>query len=310
MSTRGWLHFSRRGVEALVTLAGLALFTFLLLKALPGGPFDEETPLHPLVREKLSQAWALKASAFEQFLAYVRSALAGEFGYSLVEPGRSVGSILSTGLSQTLLLNLSALVVILFLGVAVSLVAAENPEGPLDRFVDSMTIALISLPSLFLGPLLIWFFGMHLNWFPIAFLDGPMNYVLPVITLSLRPSAYLVRLLSRSLREAQSAEYMRTAKAKGLSERQALRHHALRNSLLPVLGALGPLIVGLLSGSFMVEVLFAIPGLGRSFVESLSLRDYPVVVGLTLFYGALLVAVSFLLDVGMKWADPRLKENS
>lgn len=300
----------KRLLEAALTLFALIFLTFVLLRLLPGGPFDEESALHPLVREKLSQSWALDGSFFEQFFSYFMSVARGDLGWSLSDPSRSVGALIREGLMQTLSLNLLALILIFVLGSAVALAGSLRPGGRLDHFMNSVTIALISLPSLFLGPLLIWIFALQLDWLPVAFLESPWHYILPVLTLSLRPSAYLARLLSSSLKEAHGTDYMRTAKAKGLNPRQMLIHHALRNSLLPVLGYSGPLIVGLISGSFMVEVLFAVRGLGTAFVESLGHRDYPVVLGLTLFYGGLLIVVSLLLDVAMKMADPRLREKA
>jgi oligopeptide transport system permease protein len=300
--------FLKRIFEAALTLLALVFMTFLLLRFLPGGPFDEETPLHPLVREKLAQSWELNGSFFTQFLSYLSGIFRGDLGWSLSDPNRSVASMISEGLGQTLSLNLLALVLIFVLGFSAALLGSLNPGGKLDQFLSGLTIALISLPSLFLGPLLIWIFALKLDWLPVAFLESPWHYILPVLTLSMRPSAYLARLLSSSLKEARSTDYMRTARAKGLNARQMLVNHALRNSLLPVLGYSGPLIVGLISGSFMVEVLFAVRGLGTAFVESLGHRDYPVVLGLTLFYGSLLILVSMLLDVAMRSADPRLRE--
>lgn len=297
-------------LEAAATLLGLIVLSFFLLKALPGGPFDDEASLHPQVRAHLEKAWALHESALTQMFSYVRSILSGDFGVSLQDPSITVAQILGRGLSQTLSLNLLALVLIFVLGFSGALLGSWKPGSRLESFMENLALALISLPSLFLGPLLIYVFGFYFGVLPVAFLESPAHYVLPVLTLSLRPSAYLTRILMTSLREARGSDYMRTAKAKGLTPLQALVRHALRNSLMPVLGYSAPLVVGLLSGSFMVEVLFAVPGLGTAFVESLGTRDYPVILGLTLFYGALLVATSMVLEGLQRWADPRLRETA
>lgn len=297
----------RRCLEAAVTLVVLAAFCFLLLRALPGGPFDDDEIRSPEVRARLTRDWGLEGSWREQLGAYFSGIFSGDLGRSMLEPEKTVASVLSEGLSRTLALNALALLVIVVGGF--SLAVLFESSGPRARAViDAVTTALVSLPSLFLGPLLIWLFAMKLDLLPIAFLDGPEHYLLPVLTLSLRPSAYLCRLVAASLADAKGADYMRTAKAKGLSLRQALWRHALRNSLVPILGYLGPLIVGLLSGSFMVEILFSIDGLGRAFVEALGVRDYPIVMGLTLFYGFLLILVSLVLDLVMRAVDPRLRE--
>lgn len=295
-------------LEAAVTLLGLVLLTFVLLKALPGGPFDDEISLHPQVREAFVKSWALDKPTHVQIVAYVGSVLRGDFGVSLQDPGLSVAEVLRRGLSRTLGLNFIALAVIFVLGFSAALLGSARPGSRWESGVKNITLALVSLPSLFLGPFLIYVFSLWLGLLPVALLESPLHYILPVVTLSLRPAAYLARILMNALREARGADYMRTAKAKGLSAAQALRRHALRNSLMPVLGYSAPLVVGLLSGSFMVEVLFAVPGLGTAFVESLGTRDYPVILGLTIFYGVLLVTSSMIFEALQRIADPRLRE--
>lgn len=300
----------RRLAEALLTLAGLVLLTFWLLKVLPGSPYDMETPLHPLVRQSLERSWDLEGSWPRQLAAYAGGLARGDLGVSLVDPKQTVAAILRDGLSQTLLLNALALMVIFVAGFSAALLGALNPGGRVDRAVDTATVALISLPSLLLGPLLIWLFAIHWDLLPVAFLEGPLHYILPVLTLSLRPAASLARLLSASLREAARSEYMRTAKAKGLGPLRALFGHALRNSVIPVLTYSSPLIVGLVSGSFLVEVLFSVRGLGSAFVEAIGNRDHPVILGLTLFYGTGLVLLSLALDLVVRRIDPRIEEKN
>lgn len=298
----------RKILEALISLTGLALITFFLLKKLPGGPFDDETPLHPTVRENLEKAWALHGGFWEQLGAYGKSLLDGSFGWSMTEPGRTVGSMIQQGFSQTMILNVISLFVVFILGFALAFAISARTSGWLFQTMNSLVAALVAVPHLFLGSLLIWVFAIKLDWLPVAFLENPFSYILPVLTLSLRPAAAVARILAVSLRESSVADYMRTARAKGLSSRQALVRHALRNSLLPLLGYSSTLIVALLSGSFIVEVLFAVRGLGSMFVEALFHRDQTVVMGLTLFYGTLLISTSALLDLCMFFADPRLRD--
>lgn len=307
MSRSPWRRIISRLIEAAATLLALAALTFLLMKALPGSPFDQDVSLHPVVQERLSKEWALSESTPRQLIAYLGSAAQGDLGWSLSQPGRSVGEMIATGFSRTFWLNVFALVTVLLLAPCLAALALVPA---LRGFMDALLLALISLPGLFLGPLLIWFFAFYFEWLPAAFLESPAHYILPVLTLSLRPSASVARLLLASLREISSQDFLRTAKAKGLSAQEIFWRHALRNSLIPALAYMGPVVVGLLSGSFIVEILFSTQGLGVLFVEALGERDLPVVLGVSLCYGLMLITVSFLIDLLSVWIDPRISEVS
>ncbi|KHD88333.1 MAG: oligopeptide ABC transporter permease [Bdellovibrio sp. ArHS] len=296
--------------EIIASLVVLAALTFFLLKALPGGPFDEETALNPVVKEKLQEHWKVDQSWVGQATSYISSVAQGDLGVSMTRPERTVTEIISQGVANTLTLNALALVFILTGAFAISLVAVRCKDTWVEHLIDQSVIAFLSLPSLFWGPLLIYFFGFYWNVFPVAFLTGPSHYVLPLLTLCLRPLAVLIRLLKNSLNENLQQDYVRTARAKGVKVWNILFHHVLKNSLIPFLSYVGPLIVSLLSGSFLVEVLFAVPGLGTEFISALNDRDYTLIVGLTLFYGTLLVLVNSLIDVLIKIADPRLREEA
>lgn len=296
--------------EIIASLAVLAALTFFLLKALPGGPFDEETALNPLVKEKLQEHWKVDQSWVGQATSYLASLVQGDLGVSMTRPERTVTEIISQGVANTLTLNALALLFILIGAFVISLVAVRFKDTWVEHLIDQTVIAFLSLPSLFWGPLLIYFFGFYWNVFPVAFLTGPSHYVLPLLTLCLRPLAVLIRLLKNSLNENLQQDYVRTARAKGVKVWNILFHHVLKNSLIPFLSYVGPLIVSLLSGSFLVEVLFAVPGLGTEFISALNDRDYTLIVGLTLFYGALLVLVNSFIDVLIKMADPRLREEA
>ncbi|MBO9665863.1 MAG: ABC transporter permease [Bdellovibrio sp.] len=295
-------------IEILASLAVLAALSFLLLKVLPGGPFDEEAALNPLVKETLAARWGLHESLPTQLGKYLLSLIQGDLGISMVHPDQTVVAMIQQDLGNTLMLNFVALVFVIFSAFALSLLSLRFRDGFFEKSVDQLMIAFLSLPSLFWGPLLIYFFGFYFNLLPVAFLTEPKNYILPVLTLSLRPLATLVRLLKTSLHENYNLDYVRTAKAKGVGEWRVLTHHVLRNSLIPFLSYAGPLMVGLLSGSFLVEMLFAVPGLGGQFINALSDRDYTLIVGLTLFYGAMLIVINSLIDLVMRWVDPRMRE--
>lgn len=297
-------------LEMLTSLGFLAAFMFFLLKSLPGGPFDEEVALNPLVKEKLMQHWQLDSGWLGQAFSYLMGLLRGDLGVSMSRPERTVVDIISQGLSNTLVLNLLALLLICGGALVISTIAIRFRETWVEEWVDQGVIAALALPSLFWGPLLIYLVGFYWNLLPVAFLLTPQHYILPLLTLSVRPTASLVRLLKNSMSDNFQQDYVRTARAKGLSQWVILYKHVLKNSLTPFLSYLGPLMVSLLSGSFIVEVLFAVPGLGTEFVSALNDRDYTLIVGLTLFYGFLLISVNSILDIVLRCVDPRLREEA
>nr|WP_295906006.1 ABC transporter permease [uncultured Bdellovibrio sp.] len=294
----------------LASLVILAALTFFLLKVLPGGPFDADIALNPLVKEKLNEHWQVERSWFVQAGSYLQGLVKGDLGVSMARPERTVADIIGQGLANTLALNGLSLAFILAGSIFISVIAIRYRDSWIENTIDQSVIAFLSLPSLFWGPLLIYLFGFYWNLLPVAFLTSPTHYVLPLLTLSLRPLASLVRLLKNSLDENFHQDYVRTAKAKGVGTWQILIHHVLKNSLVPFLSYVGPLIVSLLSGSFLVEVLFAVPGLGTEFISALNDRDYTLIMGLTLFYGTLLIIVNSLIDVLLKFVDPRLREEA
>lgn len=298
----------KKAIEAAASLGVLATLLFFLLQALPGGPFDEEAALNPAVVQALQQRWGLNQSLWGQYKSYMLGLLSGDLGVSMLKPDRPVIEVIGQGLANTLNLNLIAVLCVFLMAFSLALAAVKYRNTWLETIVDQSMIALISMPSLFLGPFLIYLFGFYWDLLPVALLSSPLHYVLPVVTLSLRPTAYLVRLLKTSLQENLGSEFTRTAKAKGVSANGILLKHVLRNSLVPVISYSGPLVVSLVSGSFLVEMLFAVPGLGSDFIQSLNERDYTVITGLTLFYGMLLISINQLMDVVMKWVDPRLRE--
>ncbi|WP_413290632.1 ABC transporter permease [Bdellovibrio sp. HCB337] len=299
--------FARKLVETLTALLALVFLSFLFLHAMPGGPFDEEISLNPAVKENLIRQWALDQPFLTQFTHYLKGLFKGDLGSSMVQSGKTVSELLLQGFSQTLMLNVLAIIVSYLLAFFTSSVAAMKAGTLTARSIEAINVVAISLPSLFLGPVLIYLFGFYLNLLPTAFLSSPAHYILPVLTLSLRPWAQLNLLLTNSLQETLQLDFIRTAKAKGLSRWQILVNHAYKNSLMPILSMSGPLIVGLISGSFLVEILFSIPGLGQQFVESLNLRDYPVVMGLVLVYGISLIVMTNVFDACALWVDPRLR---
>ncbi len=310
MNHSSWQHVAKKLFELLTSLGFLATLTFFLLRLLPGGPFDDDAALNPLVRERLQDHWGTSQNFLMQVLNYLAALVRGDLGISMIRPDRTVTDIISQGLAKTFLLNSLALIVVVFGAFALATGAIYWRGTWFEKSVDQLMVVLLSLPSLFWGPLLIYLFGFYWDILPVALLEGPQYYILPVLTLSARPIASLVRLLKGSLEENLAQDYVRTAKAKGLGAGAVLFKHILRNSWMPFLSYAGPLLVGLLSGSFLVEMLFAVPGLGSEFIQALNDRDYTVIVGLTLFYGSLLMTANMLFDLLMRQADPRLREQA
>lgn len=288
----------------------LAALTFFLLKALPGGPFDQDLALNPLVKQKLMEHWEIEKSWVVQGLSYFLALLKGDLGVSMARPDRSVVEIISQGVRNTLVLNGISLWLVLVGALVISLLAVKYRHSWFESLIDQGVITFLSLPSLFWGPLLIFLFGFYWNILPVAFLTSPVHYILPLLTLSLRPLASLIRVLKNSLNENLTQDYVRTARAKGMGDWHILVGHVLKNSLIPFLSYAGPLTVSLLSGSFLVEMLFAIPGLGSEFISALNDRDYTLIMGLTLFYGVLLILVNSVIDILLRFVDPRLRENA
>lgn len=288
----------------------LATFTFLLLKFLPGSPLDGEVAHNPEVRQQFETLWGLNKGWFHQWGYYLKNILKGDFGVSMVQPDVSVGTLIKQGLFHSLSLNVLAFLIVSCLAIFLAVISMKLRHTVWEKIFDQFFIAGVSLPSLFWGPVVIFVFAYKLEWFPLAFLESPAHYVLPLMTLSLRPICILARFLKNSMAEVVRSDYVRTAVAKGMSDWQVLLRHVLKNSWIPFLSYLGPLSVSLISGSFLVELLFAIPGLGSIFISALNERDHTVIMGLTLFYGSLLIVVNLGIDFLIKITDPRIRQDS
>lgn len=300
---------AKRLIELLTSLVILATLTFFLLKALPGSPFDGEISVNPEVKEQLVSQWNLDASIGEQWLSYITHVVQGNLGQSMISPDRSVASIIQENIGHSAILNVMALILVILFSVILSVLAVRFKGTKAEFFFDHFFMAGVALPSLFWGPLVIYFFAYKFEWFPLAFLESPVHYVLPLVALCLRPTCVLARFLKNSMMEIQGLDYVRTAVAKGISSWGVLFKHILRNSWIPFLSYLGPLSVSLISGSFLVEMLFAIPGLGSIFIAALNDRDQTLILGLTLFYGVILILVNMLIDFLIQLTDPRIRES-
>jgi ABC-type dipeptide/oligopeptide/nickel transport system permease component len=298
-------YLIRRFVWGAVTLWGIATSAFFLLRLFPGGPFDEELALRPEIKAGLEKFYGLSDPLFDQYLGFLRACASGEFGVSLYFSDQSVGSLIRSGGEATLALNLSGFLAAVLLGFALGTAPHLWPSaGSLLRSTGKVGLA---LPSLFFAPLLLWLLCFRWNLFPLRVDETAVSLVLPVFLLAFRPACGLARTLDLRLAETKSQAYARTHLAVGASERRLIWRWLLRGSLPPFVQQLPALGANLLSGSLLIELLFSVHGLGFHFTQSLLNRDWPLALGLTLVFGALLVVLQVAADLAMMLLDPRVK---
>lgn len=287
-----------------VSLWIVATLTFLLMKAVPGDPFSEEQALRADMHEKMLQLQGFNDSIVIQYGRYIGSLCQGDLGYSLKYQGRSVNAIIREHFPASAMLGLAAFCLAVGGGVLLGAWGAVRRRGLLVLFLTS---AGLSIPSFILAPLLQYFFAIQLGWLPLARWGSLSQVVLPAIALASLPAAFIAKLVRSSLNEVMQTDYIKAAHAKGLAPVRVIFSHALRNAFLPVLSYLGPLMANILVGSFIIEKIFSIPGLGSWFINSVMNRDYSLIMGLTLFYSFILMASIFLVDLAYGWLDPRLR---
>jgi oligopeptide transport system permease protein len=297
----------RRLLHGLAVLWVVATLTFALLRLAPGGPFDSERRLPPEVLANIQAKYHLDEPFLRQYLRYLTGILHGDFGPSYKYLDRDVNKIIADTLPTSAVLGLLALLVAVILSFPTGLIAAYFRNSWIDRLALLAATLGISLPHFILGALLIWLFALQLGWLQAGRWDNVASMILPTVTLSAAPAAYIAALLRSTLIENLGEDFIRTARAKGLRESVVLFKHALRNSLVPVLTVMGPLTAALLTGSFVVEYVFAIPGMGRFFITAVTDRDYPLIMGVTLVYTALLIAANLLVDLCYSYVDPRIR---
>lgn len=298
----------KRLLVAIPVLIIVASLTFFLVRLAPGGPFDSEKAVSPQVLKNLNEVYNLNAPLYEQYFDYMANALTGDFGPSFRYPGRSVSEMILTGLPVTFELAFYAIVFAAFLGLIAGIVAAVKKNTALDYIPMAIAMLGICMPTFLLGPLLVLIFGLNLEIMPVSGWDTlPGDKVLPAITLGAAYAAYIARLSRGGMLETLNQDYVRTARAKGLSEFKVVMVHAIRGGLIPVLAFLGPAIAGLIGGSFVVETIFQIPGLGRFYVEAAFNRDYTMILGTTIFFSALIIFFNLLSDIAVAVFNPQAR---
>jgi len=303
-----WRFIGSRLLQAVPVLLVVITVTFFLVRVAPGGPFSSEKAVIPEVKAALEAQYRLDLPLFEQYTAYLADLSHGDLGPSFKYPGRSVNELIAAGFPVTAELALYALLVALGTGVSAGVIAALRPNTAQDYIPMSAAMIGICIPSLLLGPLLILVFGIHLDWLPVSgWGDMPGDKILPALTLGAVYAAYVARLSRAGMLEVMTQDYIRTARAKGLPEWRVVAVHALRGGLAPVVAFLGPAFAGLLSGSFVVETIFQVPGLGRFYVQAAFNRDYTMILGSTVFLSTLIVLFNLLSDILAAWMNPRLR---
>lgn len=297
----------KRLLEAVPVLFVVATLAFFLARFAPGGPFDEERALPPAVKAQMNAHYGLDKPLATQYFLFLKNLARGKLGPSYKYHGWDVDELIADRVPTSLALGAGALVFALGVGIPLGAVAAMKPDSWLDRLPTGAATLGICLPTFVVGPLLVLVFSNWLGWFNASGWNSPSDFVLPATTLGLAYAAPVARLMRGAMLEVRSQDYMRTAKAKGLSPTRIYFVHGLRNALLPVVTYVGPTAAGLISGSFVVESMFNVPGLGQFFVNAAFNRDFTMIVGTVLFYAAVLVVLNLLSEIVLVKLNPRLK---
>ena len=296
-----------RIVSAIFVVWFVITLTFFLMHAIPGGPFSSEKVLPPAIIDNINERYHLNDPLLKQYLDYLKNMAYFDFGPSYRYQGRTVNDLLQEGFPKTAVLGLSATILALFGGVAMGVTAALKQNKMLDYVIIFLVTIGISVPSFVLATFLQYYIGYELHWFPPLGWGEVKNIILPVIALSAYPVAQIARLTRAGMLDVLTQDYIRTAKAKGLAKSTIIIRHALKNALTPVVTFLGPFFAYILTGNFVIEYVFNIPGIGQFFVTSISNRDYPVIMGTTVLFAALLVTFNLLADIIYTLLDPRIK---
>jgi len=296
-----------RIVSMVVTIFLIITITFFLMHAIPGGPFASEKKLPESIERALEEKYHLNDPLHKQYIDYLLGVVKGDFGPSFKLKGQDVSDIIADRFPVSAQLGAIALGLILIAGIPLGIAAALKQGTWVDSAVMFLAIVGVTIPSFVIAAVMIYVFSVQLGWLPPARWGELDQMIMPSIALAAYSMAFVARLTRSSMLEVISQDYIRTARAKGLSEKVVVFKHALKNALIPVVSYVGPLAAGIMTGSFVIEKIFAVPGLGRFFVESISNRDYTVIMGVTIFYAAFLVVMILAVDIIYALIDPRIK---
>ncbi|WP_445509337.1 ABC transporter permease [Rossellomorea marisflavi] len=300
-------YLLKRLVSMVITLWLIITLTFFLMHAIPGSPFNEERNTSEAVQKNLEAHYHLDEPLMVQYGLYLKSLMTLDFGPSITKPSQTVNDLLSRGFPISFELGMITLIIAIISGIILGIVAALRHNGFIDYVAMTFAVLGISIPNFVMATMLIQQIAVNWELLPVATWQSWRHMILPTLALATGPMAIIARLTRSSMLEVLTQDYIRTARAKGLSPWKIVFKHALRNALLPVVTILGTLAAGILTGTFVIEQIFAIPGMGKYFVESINQRDYPVIMGTTIFYSAFLIVMLFLVDVAYGLLDPRIK---
>lgn len=292
---------------ALLTIFLISVITFALMNMIPGGPFLSEKAVSPATTEALNKKYGLDKPLPTQYINYMGKLLQGDFGLSIKQKGRTANDIIFSTFPISARLGGLSILVALILGITMGSIAALNRGKWPDSLLMVLSTLGIAVPSFVVATALLIMFGVNIRILPTMGLKTPLHYIMPVATLSFYPMAYITRMMRSSMLDALNQDYIRTARAKGVSKSVMLFKHAMRNAIIPIITYVGPLLAYTVTGSFVVEQVFNIPGLGREFINCITGRDYPMMMSTTIFLAILLVFMNVLVDICYKFVDPRIK---
>lgn len=302
-----WGYIVKRIAGVIPTLLIIVTISFFLIRMAPGGPFDSEREIPPEIAANLEAVYHLDEPLWKQFGYYLMNVVQGDFGPSFKYLDYDVTELIMQGFPVSLQLGLLAIILALVVGVSLGVIAALRQNGVIDYLVMTLAMTGITIPNFVMAPIMILIFAVFLGWLPAGGWGELRHMILPVIALSLPQIATVARMTRASLIETMNAPYIRTAKAKGLSPILILSRHASRATMLPILSWLGPATAAIITGSVVVEQIFGLPGIGRHFVNGALNRDYTLVMGVVIFYGALIILMNLLVDLLYAWLDPRIR---
>lgn len=297
----------KRALMAILTIWVVVTITFFLMNSIPGDPFTDQKKIPPEIMEKLEKKYGLDQPLVVQYGKYLKNILKGDLGDSMKYKNRSVNAIIEEGFPVSFKVGMLAIIFAAVVGITFGTIAGLNRAKFIDFLVIILAVIGVSVPSFVFAALFQYVFGVKLKWFPVARWGTPAHYVMPVLALGIGYVAYIARMMRTSMLDVLNQDYIRTARAKGLSSTQVTWKHTIRNAILPIVTILGVSIAGIVVGSFVIENIFAIPGIGKHFVQSITHQDYTLIMGTTIFYAVILVVMMFLIDIFYGIVDPRIR---
>ena len=300
-------YFLNRLIMSLITILLIAAITFIMMHSIPGGPFTREKALPDAVLRALEEKYHLNDPLIKQFFDYMAGLFRFDLGPSFVKVGVSVNQMIGGGLPATATIGFFAVLLIIFLGIPFGILSALKQNKPADYAVMFLATLGVTIPNFVIATMIIYVFSGQLGWLPSFGISSWLGYIGPTVALAGYSLSFVARLTRSSMLEVLRQDYIRTARANGISEVKVMAKHAMKNALIPVITYIGPMIAAVMTGSFVIERIFAIPGIGKYFVESINSRDYTTIMGITIFYAAFYIIMVLLVDIAYAFIDPRIK---